>query len=613
MDVDEFNPVLHVWGHEEKPRMATRVLNLIERAALMEPTRTSVLEPVLESDTWPDEISPLVAAALNTRRSASVVFGPDLCVLYASAMLGPLLGLESEDLARGAALSSVIEKSLAIDDASRAQLAMRLKAATIGEGIGNSPGNLTSVDGSRSIRVETRSIGQYCWMSTFEDITEQRETESHLLNLASHDPLTGLGNRVYFQQRLAAALAKDPDAGPAVLLVDLDRFKAVNDTLGHLAGDTLLRLIADRLQSVVRDSDVIARMGGDEFAMLMIRAPAPDQLAARAALIVDLLQRTCLVGGQVANVGASIGIAIGPGDGRTAETLMQNADLALYQAKASGRSMFVLFDSGMVDRAQARRSIELDLKKALPLRQLEVHYKTQVDIETHVLLGLQAVVRWRHPVRGLMEWSEFSSLSDQLGLTEQISDWTLRTVYRDAATWPAAIVVSVSASPSQFRNRHLVAALTRILASSPDAGSRLEIAITEGTLLQNEDTVMAILTELRSIGVKIAMDGFGTGYASLRQLASFPFDRININRALLANSSGDIRQRAIVRAIASLGASLGISTVAEGIETAAELDRIHSDGCGSLHGYLPSEGVLPGELPALFASPARQQGLGENR
>jgi diguanylate cyclase (GGDEF)-like protein len=385
-------------------------------------------------------------------------------------------------------------------------------------------------------------------------------------------------------------------------MLDLDRFKAVNDTLGHLAGDNLLRLIGQRLQSLVRESEVAARMGGDEFCLFIPAAPPAPELARRARLIIELLQRTCLVDGHVINVGASVGIAIAPQDGETPGRLLQSADLALYQAKESGGARFLFFDPSMETRAEERRNLEFDLRKALPLRQLEVHYKPRVDIATKCLLGFQALVRWRHPTRGLMEWAEFEALSDHIGLTVRIGDWTLRTVCRDAAPWPDHICVSVVTHSVQFENGHLITAVKGLMAATPVAAGKLEITITEEMLLTNEEALLARLNELRNLGVKIGMDGFGTGYASLRQLASFPFDRVNINSALIDDGSGNPRYRAIVRAITSLGSSLGISTMAEGIGTAAELDRIHSDGCATLQGYMSARGVPASELPELIAS-----------
>jgi diguanylate cyclase (GGDEF)-like protein len=449
--------------------------------------------------------------------------------------------------------------------------------------------------------VETRRIGTACWIAIFEDVTTQRENESNLLSLATRDPLTGLANRARFAADLETALtASAPQL--AILLLDLDRFKDVNDTLGHPAGDALLCLVSQRLQSAVRESDLLARLGGDEFAILIVKDPLPDKLSRVAARVVDLIQRTYLIGGQVVNIGTSLGIAIAPRDGSAAERLMKCADLALYQAKSAGRNRFQFFEPSMEERSQTRRNLELDLRKALPLRQIEVHYKPRVDLETKSLRGFRAEIVWRHPVRGLMEWEEFGSLSDDLGLTVQIYDWAIRTALRDSLKWPASIAVSVAACTGQFEKEHLVQSVKNALQAAQAQGSRLEISITEDILWRNEQNVLTVLHRLRALGVKVAMDNFGIGYASLRQLAIFPFDRVNIDSSLLADRSGNARHQAIVKAIAALGASLGVSTIVEGIETSADLDRIHSEGCESVHGYLPGKSVSADELPALIAS-----------
>ncbi|MEO8660398.1 MAG: EAL domain-containing protein [Bryobacteraceae bacterium] len=551
---------------------------------------------------WPATIPPLVAAALDRPGTALVIFGSDLRVLYGVGSLESLLALQPGDFVPGAELLSLLDRSATIDGPSKARMAVTLRNAVNRAEHDNTSADLSATHGSRTIALETRSIGHDCWMCTFEDITQQRADELRLLGLGLQDPLTGLGNRLHFERCLAVALNGKSASPPAVFALDLDRFKAVNDALGHAAGDDLLRLIGQRLQSLVREPDVIARMGGDEFAILMTTVPLASELATHAGQIIDLLQRTCLVRGQVVNVGASMGIAIAPRDGDVPARLLQSADLALYQAKAAGGGSFLFFEPAMEERAVARRNLELDFRKALPLGQLEVHYKPRVDIATRSLLGFQSLVRWRHPTRGLMEWAEFEALSNQIGLTVQIGDWTLRTACRDAVPWPDGICVSVITYPAQFENDHLVTTVKHLLALPSLAARKLEIAITEEILLMNEKAVLARLQELRDIGVRIAMDGFGTGYASLSQLASFPFDRVNINRSLIADGSGNSRHRAIVRAITSLGSSLGISTMAEGIETPAELDRIHSDGCATLQGYIPTKGVPASELAGLTAS-----------
>jgi len=559
-------------------------------------------ELAADSTEWPAEIPTLVAAALDSSRAGSIIFGSNLRVLYGTGRLEILLGLGHHQLAPGAELPRSIEMSTELDGDSRELLNSLLRQAVNCTETDDSPMSLLRIDGSRTATVEIRRIGRQCWIAIFEDITSQRDTESNLLKLSLQDALTGLGNRAHFEKSLALTLNGTPECSAALLLIDLDRFKEVNDTMGHPVGDALLRLVGQRLQSAVRESDALARLGGDEFAVLVVKDPLPASVTVLAGRLVDLLRRTYLIRGQVVNVGASVGVAIAPQDGETPESLMQRADLALYQAKANGWNQFQFFEPSMEERSQNRRTFELDLRKALPLGQIEPYYKPRVDVATNSLLAFEAVVRWRHPTRGLLEWDSFSGISDELGLTVQIFDWVLRAALREAAKWPDSINVSVGAAPGQFEGGHLVKSARLALSAARVAGSRLEIAITEDILWRNEQSVLAVLHELRKIGVKVAMDRFGSGYASLRQLSIFPFDRVNIDRALLADHFGNARHRAIVRAIASLGASLGISTIVEGIETPAELTRIRSEGCDSVQGYLPGRGVAASELPAMIAA-----------
>jgi len=559
-------------------------------------------ELAADSTEWPAEIPTLVAGALDSPRAGCIVFGPDLRVLHGTGRLETLLGLGRHQLAPGAELLRSLEMSTELDGDSRKRLGSLLRRAVDGTETDDAPISLRQTDGSRTATVEIRRIGRQCWIAIFEDVTSQRDTESNLLKLSLQDALTGLGNRVRFEKSLALALNGKPETRAALILIDLDRFKDVNDTMGHPVGDALLHLVGQRLQSAVRESDAVARLGGDEFAVLVVQDPLPASVTLLAGRVVDLLQRTYLIGGQVVNVGASAGIAIAPQDGDTPESLMQHADLALYQAKANGRSQFQFFESWMEERSQNRRTLELDLRKALPLGQIETYYRPRVDVATMSLLAFEAVIRWRHPTRGLLEWDSFSGISDELGLTVRIVDWVLRAAVRESAKWPDRINVSVSAVPGQFEDGNLVKAVKLALSAGHVAGSRLEIAITEDILWRNEQSVLAVLHELRKIGVKVGMDRFGSGYASLRQLSIFPFDRVNIDAALMDDHLGNARHRAIVRAIASLGASLGISTIVEGIETSEELTRIRSEGCDSVQGYLPGESVAASEIPALIAA-----------
>ncbi len=370
------------------------------------------------------------------------------------------------------------------------------------------------------------------------------------------------------------------------MLIDLDRFKAVNDTLGHAAGDTLLRLAAERLQSAVRIGDVVARFGGDEFAVLLDPSPNADEPARIGRRILDLVQRTYLINGQLVNIGTSIGIAQAPEDGADCKMLLRNADLALYQAKDSGRASFQFFDIGMERRALERRAHELDLRKALVLHQFELHYQPQVGAPGQRLIGFEALIRWRHPVRGLLPPNSFLPLAEEIGVIVPIGEWVLRTACREAMKWPSGITIAVNASPLQFETGNFAESVRHALQSTGLPGERLEIEITEGILLRNDQAVLKALHQLREMKVRIAMDDFGTGYASLSQLARFPFDKIKIDRSLAGFEGDNLKQRAIVRAITALGESLGVCTLAEGCETEDQLERLQSDGCASVQGYL---------------------------
>ncbi len=412
------------------------------------------------------------------------------------------------------------------------------------------------------------------------------------------DHLTGVANRRYYERRLDDALRASKAAGEitTVLLLDLDRFKAVNDSLGHAVGDALLRLVSQRMMSVLRDGDTLARMGGDEFGIILGPASDASQLAAR---LVDLVQRTYLVEGCPVNIGVSIGIATGPKDGGERSGLLKSADLALYQAKAIGRSCFVFFEPEMHARAQVRRSTELELRKALALRQFELHYRPQIDVLTTSLQGLEAVLQWRHPTRGLLPPSAFIPLAEEIGMILPIGEWVLKAVCREASRWPHDVTVSASVSPLQFESERFIAAMKQALDATGVPGNRLELTVTESILLRDGRSVLHALNSLRSMGVKVAIDSFGTGIASLSQMVDFPLDKIKIARSLVEEGGTGARERAIVRAIAALGASLGISTLVEGVSTREHLARIQMDGCSSVQGYLESHVVPASELRVL--------------
>ena len=421
------------------------------------------------------------------------------------------------------------------------------------------------------------------------------EAEALALGDLLKDHLTGIGNRRYFETKLEETLKNALEAGPeaTLLLLDLDRFKAVNDSLGHAAGDSLLCLVAGRMSNLLGPDDTLARLGGDEFGIISGSLEASKDLAGR---LVDVVQRPYLVEGSAVNVGLSIGLAVTPFDGVSRSELMKRADLALYEAKEQGRNRYVRFEARMEVLAQERRTLEVELRKALLLKQFELHFRPQVDVKTRELQVLETALFWRHPKRGLLHADVFLPMAESLGIMAAIGDWAFNTACREAARWPASVTVAISVSSSQFEATPLVEVVRRALERNQISGERLELEITETTLLRDGDCVHEALSKLRALGVKVTIDGFGSGIASLSQMVGFPLDKIKIDGALIEESSAGRNERAIVRAIAALGAGLGIPTLAAGVRTPEHLSRIQLDGCSLVQGYLIGKAVPANDL-----------------
>ena len=413
------------------------------------------------------------------------------------------------------------------------------------------------------------------------------------------DGLTGLSDREWFRERVAALLAGpgEPDR-VAVLMLDLDRFKAVNDYHGHPVGDALLQAVARRMRSAVRDGDAVSRLGGDEFAVAVQVTAGAEALAAR---LIDLLNRPYLIEGNVVTIGASVGVATGPRDGADVAALMRAADLALYQAKEDGRQTVRVFEPGLDARARARHGLQDDLRRAVVLEQFELHYQAQTSLVTGRIVGFEALLRWNHPERGLVPPDQFIPIAEETGLIVPIGEWVLRAACREAAAWPAPLTVAVNVSSKQLAERHrLPRAVKAALSLAGLPAARLEIEITESALMQSSEATLNILRELRGFGIRISMDDFGTGYSSLSQLRSFPFDKLKIDRSFIRDLSGSPEAVAVVRAISALGSALGMTTTAEGVETLEQESIIRADGCTDMQGYLVSRPVPPTELPDLI-------------
>ncbi|SEN55962.1 diguanylate cyclase/phosphodiesterase [Sphingomonas gellani] len=462
------------------------------------------------------------------------------------------------------------------------------------------------------VRILRSEVPMGSWSQTVIAVRDQRErlrTEETMRTLAFSDPLTGLPNRTRFFDLLAvhAASRRERDQGFAVFMIDLDRFKPVNDTLGHAAGDLLLRMVADRLRALARNDDLIARLGGDEFAMLQLAAATPAAAAALAARLVEGIgNRPFMLDGQAVYVGASIGYACSPEDGNDPGELLRAADVALYSAKAEGKGAARRYAVALDEKARERRVIEAGLRRALAEGELELHYQPLVDARTGKITSAEALLRWRHPERGLIPPGDFIALAEETGLIQPLGAWVLRTACADAARWPDTINVAVNLSPAQFREQTLAQTVAEALSAAGLPPERLELEITEGVLLMDEQQTMATLTRLRASGVRISMDDFGTGYSSLSYLRRFPFDKIKIDQSFVRQVPADPDSVAIVRAIITMGACLGLTTTVEGVETTEQYDFCVAEGCDTIQGFHVSRPIPLGAFRALLCEPVCQ-------
>ena len=445
----------------------------------------------------------------------------------------------------------------------------------------------------RVIAVSRQEIATGGWVATYEDITERHKIETKLAHMARHDALTGLPNRVLFREHMEQTLRQQPrEKGLAVLSLDLDGFKNVNDSLGHPMGDALLQVVADRLRDCTQDTDLVARLGGDEFAVIQKEVPQMADTRALASRIVEALNKPFDIDSQLIQIGASVGIAtiedVADAQGAVAgELFLKSADLALYRAKSEGRGTYRFFEAEMDALHQARRNLEVALRVALDRGELELFYQPLVNTAHHEISGFEALLRWNHPQRGIVSPLEFIPVAEELGLIKNIGRWVLHQACAEAAGWPEAVKIAVNLSSIQFRNHDLVADVASALKTSGLAPDRLELEITESLLLQDNASVLATLHQLRKLGVSISMDDFGTGYSSLSYLQKFPFDKIKIDQSFIQRLA-EQDSVSIVRAVISLGKSLGMSVLAEGVETAEQLKVLQAEGCWDIQGYLVS-------------------------
>lgn len=435
------------------------------------------------------------------------------------------------------------------------------------------------------------------------EIEQREKSQAMIEHLAHHDALTGLGNRLLFHAQLSDALARGQRSGSgvAVLFIDLDGFKNINDSLGHATGDQLLKDLAARLRNAVREGDKIGRLGGDEFAIIQFGNDQPRDSAALAARLIEVIGAPYGIDNHRLVVGASIGIAIADADYQDAAQLLRAADLAMYRAKADGRGRFRVFEPQFDRQAQERRDLEAAPRAAVEKDALEVHYQAFANLETGRISGFEALARWNDPNLGMVPPSTFIALAEEIGLIDLIGERILERACTDAAKWPQDITVAVNVSASQFKSGRLVAAVEAALAASGLPPGKLELEVTESIFLHGSESNCAILDRLGDMGVQISLDDFGTGYSSLSYLRSFSFNKIKIDKSFIRDLSANESSIAIVRAVCGLARSFGASTTAEGVETGAQLAQIRAEGCTDMQGYFFSRPLPVGEIPALLA------------
>jgi diguanylate cyclase (GGDEF)-like protein len=453
----------------------------------------------------------------------------------------------------------------------------------------------------RSIQIVNEPLADGGWVATHEDITERRRTEERVTHLAHYDALTDLPNRALFHEKLKSEMAfATPERQLAVVYIDIDEFKSVNDSLGHMIGDELLKAVASRLKQCVRPSDFVARLGGDEFAIIQTGVETAEDGISFVHRVLEAIRTPIECMGHLLSADASIGIALAPEHGVEIDQILKNADLAMYAAKAAGRRTYRFFQPEMDAEVKNRRQLEVDLRQAIAKDELEVYYQPCLGLQDDRITGCEALVRWRHPKRGMISPAEFIPIAEETGLINQIGEWVLSTACAEAATWPENTRIAVNVSPVQFKSGTLALKIMSSLAASGLPAARLELEITEAVLIRDDDVALAILHQLRAIGIRIALDDFGTGYSSLSYLQRFPFDKIKIDRAFVKDIAEAGGSPTIVQAVVNIAAAQNMTTTAEGVETEAQQHLLRKLGCSEMQGFLFSAPKPAAEARALL-------------
>ena len=540
--------------------------------------------------------------ALSSMLQGLCMFDTEQRLIVCNKRFADLYGLSDEQTKPGTPLRAILQYRAAtgnVPEDHEHYFENRLSQISMGQ-----PYYVTTrLQDGRYISVVTRPLADGGWVATHEDVTETKRSEDRIAHMAYHDALTGLPNREQFREQLIQAL-KRVSRGEhfAVLYLDLDNFKTVNDTLGHLIGDELLKVVAERLKRCIRDTDTLARLGGDEFAIIQAAIEQPSDAARLAMRISEAVKGSYDITGHQLIIGASIGIAIAPRDGGEPEQLLKNADLAMYGAKTDRRDSYRFFEPEMEQRIKARIALEFELRQAIMRGEFELYYQPLVNLRDGKITSCEALLRWHHPERGMISPAEFIPIAEETGLINQLGEWALKAACAEAATWQDDIKIAVNVSPVQFKDQSLELTVISALATSGLPARRLELEMTESVLIHDHDAALVKLSQLRELGVRIALDDFGTGYSSLSYLQHMPFDKIKIDRCFIKDISNKDGSTAIVQAVVNIAQSRNIVTVAEGVETEQQKELLRTLGCAEMQGYLFSRPQPAAELHRLFSA-----------
>jgi diguanylate cyclase (GGDEF)-like protein len=563
----------------------------------------------LEASLVKAEIDRAVAAesarfnvAVNAMAQGLCMFDRDHRLMVSNPRFKEMLGLPSATMTTGSPLAALIRGAVASGSVSIANIRQLRDALNGTSGLSQEMSTTWDIEGGRSLLVTLDRMPDEGWLMTVADITERRRAEAQIAHMARHDGLTGLNNRTEFRDRLETAVRFAAQGMPhAVLYLDLDQFKNVNDTWGHPIGDALLQAVTSRLRDCCRDTDVIARLGGDEFGIIQ---PLNDDLSGAEALserIIGELGRPFDLAGHQLHIGCSIGIALAPDDGIDADKLLKCADLALYKAKSDGRNCFRFFEPTLDEVLQRRRVLELDLRHAVANNEFQVYYQPLIDARSRQVCAFEALLRWHRPDGSSIPPSDFIPAAEKMGLIHSLGRWALATACREAKKWPVDVSLAVNLSPVQFTRHDLVDTVREALDASGLAPQRLQLEITEGLLLEGVAETVSTLHQFKDLGICIAVDDFGTGYSSLSYLLKFPFDKVKLDRSLMIGVGRGDQRDIVVQSIIAMCNGLGMRTTGEGVETPEQLAFLEKHGCTEAQGFLISKAIPGNQVPALLA------------